>query len=687
MLNNRLFLSCIIILSIASCIAFAGGDQQKTTDAGNIRLTLSSFGTIGSGFAGWPSLVSCEYPRGSGIENLFLGGLWVGGIKSDGKIAVSTAAVDVSAVRNLSEGFEFTNNNQEYLTQRSSLPASLFYSPKAISHQDFIADFTDTNLIVPELNQKIPNHTTPLGLAVHFESYCWNFPYADYFVVLSYTVKNVYNKPIDSVFLGLWSDLVVRNTKITRPAGSAFFSAGGNGILDSLHVMYEWDAAGDNGLADNYAAVKFLGAEPSADSVYYNTWGFRNTTGDVWEQSPADDDAKYHRLSSIFLNEVTLEYAKQQLAKPLNRSQMISFGPYSRLNPGDSIKFAFAFVCAKKPGAQTADNETTRRNLYKNLDWAQRAYNGTDANGNNKLDSNETDLHGDGSIVRYILPSPPPSPKSRLEIGTKEATLYWADNAEYSKDIVTGRNNFEGYRIYRSNAGDDMRGSAILHLSASFDRPNNGLFFDNGFNEVRIKDELEKPVKRYFEGDTVGYSYSYHLSNLLDGWLYAVAITSFSAGNPEDNLPSLETSTLETEVKFVSGTTTGTTTDTSVEIGVFPNPYYAGAAWDAQQNSERGRKIYFYNVPRHARITVFSVAGDKIYSTIHDADNGQRQNQGQNIKWFEQTNSSNALISSGLHAWDIISEGDQAVASGLYFVNVEDLDSGKVKIGKFIILK
>jgi len=73
----------------------------RYTNVGNILLAVSNFGTIGSGFVGWPQQPSCEYPRGSKIEHLFLGGLWVGGIKTIGGnrvYAVSTAAVDISSV-------------------------------------------------------------------------------------------------------------------------------------------------------------------------------------------------------------------------------------------------------------------------------------------------------------------------------------------------------------------------------------------------------------------------------------------------------------------------------------------------------------------------------------------------------------------------------------------------------------
>ncbi|HEX7356428.1 MAG TPA: hypothetical protein VF270_01815, partial [Ignavibacteriaceae bacterium] len=55
-------------------------DNSKYTTVGNIGLTLTNFGTYGNGFSLWPDQPSCEYPKGSGIEHIFDGGLWIGGI-------------------------------------------------------------------------------------------------------------------------------------------------------------------------------------------------------------------------------------------------------------------------------------------------------------------------------------------------------------------------------------------------------------------------------------------------------------------------------------------------------------------------------------------------------------------------------------------------------------------------------
>ena len=210
-------------------------DNSKYTNIGNIGLTVTNFGTFGHGFVLWPEQPSCEYPLGSGIEHLFDGGLWVGGFIADdslgnGKVGpfVTTGAVDASSVSARGGGFEYTNAPGSMMLERSSLFDSRFFSPEAISHQDFVADYTDTNTVL--LNgEPIIDHK-PLGFTVHQETYAWNFPFADFFVISNYWIKNVTQKYLDSVYVGLWNDTVVRNTRITgRPSGSAFFNKGGNG--------------------------------------------------------------------------------------------------------------------------------------------------------------------------------------------------------------------------------------------------------------------------------------------------------------------------------------------------------------------------------------------------------------------------------------------------------------------------
>jgi hypothetical protein len=44
-------------------------------------------------------------------------------------------------------------------------------------------------------------------------------------------------------------------------------------------------------------------------------------------------------------------------------------------------------------------------------------------------------------------------------------------------------------------------------------------------------------------------------------------------------------------------------------------------------------------------------------------------------------------MAGGEHAWDIISDNDQAVATGLYLFTVKDTQTGAIRKGKFLIIK
>ncbi|MBU2445765.1 MAG: hypothetical protein KJ666_09370, partial [Bacteroidetes bacterium] len=224
-------------------------DNSKFTNVGNIGITITNFGMYGHGFTLWPRQPSCEYPKGSGIEHLFDGGLWIGGFV-DGQVRVTTAAVDASsAVRG--GGFEFTNHPDSYVIEKSSLLNSKYYKPEAISHQDFVAEFSDTSTRLSS-GELIPDHV-PLGVVVRQESYAWNFPFADFFVIMNYWIKNTSSKRIDSVYVGLWTDAVVRNTNVTSPrTGGPFYAHGGNGYIDSMRMAYEFDFDGDPGFSDSY---------------------------------------------------------------------------------------------------------------------------------------------------------------------------------------------------------------------------------------------------------------------------------------------------------------------------------------------------------------------------------------------------------------------------------------------------
>lgn len=667
-------------------------DNSKYTNIGNIGITVTNFGTYGHGFVLWPEQPSCQYPIGSGIEHLFDGGLYVGGfIRGVGGPFVTTGAVDIAQLARTA-GFEYTNAVGSRIKERSSLFDSRYFNPNAISHQDFLMDYTDTNVVY--LNgDPITNHD-PLGISVHQETYAWNFPFANFFVIFNYWIKNVNDKNIDSVYVGLWTDAVVRNTNITgnpRNGGTAFYNKGGNGYNDSIKIAYEFDAAGDLGFSDSYIGVLHCGSEPklpdkypislvdSIPSVNFVTWQFNAPETEFF--APQNDFDRYGKMRGYFSGTSRWKdgITPQQIKTPSNRSILITNGHFPTIAPGDSINVVFAIVCAKKYGPDPAnlDTEEQKTNLYINADWALRAYFGEDKNRNGILDPGE-DLDSNGKITRYILPAPPAVPVVKVIPKDREVEIYWDKRAELSIDPISGKQDFEGYKIYRTQAGFDLtQGGQDIFNSlvtlAQFDSAGNGVSFDTGFDFV----ELPEPVT--FPGDTVQYYYKYKLTNLLNGWQYLFAVSAFDEGDPENNLDILESSPLANFQRVLPGTPS--TDDPDIQIGVYPNPYYGNAIWDG--SSERLRKIYFFNLPSDCQITIYTLSGDVVKRIDHTSSSNSSE-----VRWFETyAPDGKQKFAGGEHAWDLLSDNEQAIATGMYLFTVKNNNSGDIKTGKFLVIK
>lgn len=670
----------------------ADDDDRQFTNVGNIALTVTNFGTLGTRNRYWPNQPSCEYPRGSQIEHLYQAGLWVGAHnRTTGLYHVSTGVTDRSGTSG--EGYEYTTENGSVIFQRSTQSESRFFNEAAVSHQDFVAYYSDKNTRVPATGDSILNHI-PLGISIRQESYAWNFPFADFFVVVSYTVKNDGDSFLDSVYVGVWANSVVRNTRASRPGTTGYFNGGGFGYDSLQRAMYAFEFQPiSNPPANSYIAIKLLGTEPfpvGVDSLadlyrntYFNAWGFRSGIGQREYFSPTDDYTTDRYLSrySRMTQSIPQPFIDQLRLAPLNMTTLLSVGPFRTLAPGDSVTFALAVVCAPKFGPDLAkyDYPSQRTTLTSNMSAAQKLYDGEDLNGNNRLDIGE-DVDGNNELNRYILPSPPRQPFVRAEMKNESAVIYWDRRAEETVDPVSRERDFEGYRVYRSVPGADFLSTENLilnlTLAGEFDSLGNEYFSNTGFGKI----QLAEP--KTFPGDTVKYWYRFPPeesgATALNGWQYVYAVSAFDKGDSSRSIPSLESA--RTTVRVVPGTPAAVNGE---EVGVYPNPYYARAYWDGP--GERTRKIYFYNLPAQCTITVYTLAGDVVAHLEHDASTSN----GESIEWFRQYGDAQnpPKFAGGEHAWDIITRYDQALATGLYLFSVEDSQTGAVKTGKFAIIK
>lgn len=719
-MRQHYFLSVLLVfLALPFFAQEADVVDEKLTTASNIAATINNLGIVGNSFRGSfnvEGFASCEFPRGSNIEHLFDGGLWIGGIVN-GEIAVSTGAVDAPTGYSPGRaGFEFTSKTP--LKQRSNRLDNPFFSADAVSPQDFVSIFTDTSRFINTGSARIniSDHDVPLGVEVTFESYNWDFSFVDFFIILNFKIKNISDIPIDSMYVGYWADGVVRNIQVTRVGGTPFFNKGGNGFIESLGLAYEFDATGDIGFTDSYFATKYLGGalyESDTDpcpqstpvSIHYNTWQFQNTSDPLFF-FPSSDRQKYTKLAVGLESQNDWDQIQQQINAPGNRSNLVSAGSLPTLFPGEVWEVAFAIVCARRvlDGLPAAENTPAQRgNLIRNAQRAQFTFfgedrdadgildptedinnngeldDGEDINGNGFLDLAE-DLDEDGCIDRYVLPVPPPAPRTRIFARDNKIEIFWDDFPEDFIDPFSKEQDFEGYAVYKTALGfdtqDELTVGSALNLIASWDSTGNSILNDNGFSSIR----LDEPV--IFPGDTIEYQYSYTIENVSDGWQHAVAVTAFDRGAPELGLDSLESSALTNLFRVFPGKQPNNSFINGDPFA-YPNPYYIQASWEGSSIFEEDRKLIFANLPARCQIRIYTVSGDLVDVIRHnEAYNGN------DTRWHQTySNSGERVFSGGEHSWDLLSADNQIIARGLYLFIVEDMESGDIYRGKFVIIK
>lgn len=683
-----------------SLSAFAQASfDQKVINIGNLGMYVTNAGTLGrpdvrNTPTGDPSM---EYPINSGIEHLFEAGFWIGALV-DGQYLVSTSAKDASSGYTTGlAGYEFTAEIGNTITQRSTLTSSDYFNFDAISHQDILIDISDKNVIVPGTAISISDHTQPLFADVHLETYAWNYSFADYFVLLNYRVTNNSTSTWDSVFCGLWSDLVVRNVNVSTDFGSAFFSHGGYGYFDDYYTNYAFDVDGDPGFTNSYGAFQFLGIEwrdqfihpdnndnltaagfPAAE-INSNFWIFNSTATPPYN-APANDVERYDKLRTglNYLDPDIEEFLKDPSTTG-GLTNLLSAGPMMSVEPGESFNVVFGAVCAKQienGGTTGAEMDTpeAQAELAEHLSWSRRTYLGEDQNENGQLDAGE-DLDADNILDRYILPEPPATPKMKVIAGDRQVDIYWDNRAEASVDPISKELDFEGYRLYRTQLGDDFNLNMLsdANLIGQWDLPGNGVGYNNGFSSVALT------TPEIIDADTFYYKFS--IDQVLNGWQYLIVLTAFDRGDEDLNIESLESSFVENAVHVFPGTLP--TQDAQAAVGVYPNPYALQAAWDG--STQTTRKLIFYNLPENCTITIITIAGDVAATLQH---NGATYN-GSDIDWFSTFagNTDDRVFSGGEHAWDILSESEQAITQGIYLFTVKNTDTGDIQQGRFVVIK
>jgi hypothetical protein len=175
--------------------------------------------------------------------------------------------------------------------------------------------------------------------------------------------------------------------------------------------------------------------------------------------------------------------------------------------------------------------------------------------------------------------------------------------------------------------------------------------------------------------------YTSTIQNVPKGREYYVSVTAFNRGMPAWKLPPLESGRDANVRIFFPGPVAKSNMN---NIYVVPNPYRGSSNFDGHidgdDKGDKGRRIWFVNLPMRCNVQIYTLAGDLVAEFEH---NGMMP---QPIISTSKA-ASLGIASSGIHPWNLLSRNNQIIASGLYFFSVKCRDSGDVKVGKFAVIR
>jgi len=334
------------------------------------------------------------------------------------------------------------------------------------------------------------------GLQVNQSTYSFGRIYAQDFIVYDFNIYNTSGTAIDSIYLGFRGNFRC-DYDMQDYIGL---------YRDSIVTfVYYWDADGvpqDPWISVGMIGVAFLNQEinnfhyyrkqdePSEDFRFYP----------IIISDPTDpniDSSLYFHGDNIYIDDPSIV----QALPPESTSAynfIVSSGPKT-INPDDTLQFSIVVIC----GEDSSD-------LFENLDMVLTM------------------------ADNYFVGSGPPAPPTVYAVpGYKKVTLYWdTEPSESSVDVVTGRMDFEGYKIYRSeNQGEtwgkeitNEKGEVVGYVPiAQFDLIDSIYGIDPAFPYQSL-------------GDETGLKHAFVDSNVYNGIEYWYCVAAYDQGN-QDSVP------------------------------------------------------------------------------------------------------------------------------------------------------
>ncbi len=423
-------------------------------DIGNIELSITNIGIIGTQsvydcITGRWIEAGCVYPKGSHVQYLYDGALWIGAVVGqDTLVSVGTGG--------WSAAWEFRPDMPPFGgIQHRSIIGPDGGDPEAVSEQDLICQYSDT------LTEGVPadffnfRPHIPLHVEMTQRSYAWSYAYAEDFVIFDFGIYNMSDNILNDVYIGLYidgdvgigdgitsDDLCGFLTHVASPFGCGFvdtINAAWIADNDGDPIDGEWVApprrtpiGGLEGSARHVTGVSILQA-PAENLKHSFNWWISNQDpaldfgprqkGNVRDfrtgglGTPEGDINKYYVLSN---NEFDYDQAFTANISPFDERwlypnqehaadwadgfdtrYLLSYGAFT-VYPGQTLPLTFAYVA----GENFHNNVNNLDNLpddpiayYANLDFSDLALNSMWARW--IYDNPGVDTDGDGYFGEY----------------------------------------------------------------------------------------------------------------------------------------------------------------------------------------------------------------------------------------------------------------------------------------------
>jgi len=635
--------SLLLIVFLLLNLSF--GQVQRQFPQGNldhgrhtvndVRIVITNYNASDPSYAGGQYGLHLNYPPGSTQTMLAHYGIWVGAVIGNDTLVSTGAGYESSAAGDRGDTFEMYPGFEEADTIYS---ANIFENPGdidplwknlifdnsgflhenyiAVSEEDFISQYYDYKITkqTPNAPDILDDHT-PLNIHVIQRSYAWSFFLYNKVVIFDYLVINDGDKNMRDVAFLIYSDPHMGDVEQGGVAGDDYTI-----FNEDIQMMIQSDSpGGSDGPPINDAKLGYLllgGPKDHQNSDVKLT--FRH-----WKdgQDPVYDNDRYRNWMTS--GEVMPDM-DPSLAGSVRGS--LGFGSFGDLAPGDTMQFTVAMVLGDGI-SEVVENAKAAKKLY-------------DAG--------------------YNVPLPPPNPEFTTYPQNKSVLLDWTwlpqydqngiNPEEYEDPSRTDGNlrDFDGYRVYRSNKGEE----GPWQLIAQYDSINQ-------------------------ENYDTGLQYNLRDRGLVNGIRYWYSITAFDMPEISDDgsiIPSLESPKIKAIREVIPGISQAESG--SKDIYVVPNPYRADVdysndpSWEYPTQEGRtqwydiDRRIAFMNLPEECTIHIYTLAGEFINKIEHDHN----------------------LNNQTVAFWNLLNINNHTVGSGLYYFAVKE-PGGKTRVGKFVIVK